>query len=501
MASSAPELTGWRARGTAFGLGAVAACGQAPLGFWWLALPAFAAIIALVARAPDMRRAAGLAWWAGAGHFALALSWIVEPFLIDIGRHGWMAPFALVLMAGGLALFWALAGAVSVGFRWRALGFAVALAAAEYARSQVFTGFPWALPGHIWIGAAPGQGAAFAGAHGLTLATLLVAVLPVVWGWRGAVAVVGVVAAAWWGGTARLSLPLPARADAPLIRLVQPNTDQAGKWDRTRARAIMDTQLAMTAAAPPVELVIWPETSIPYLLDGAPDIPLALAGAGQGAPVLAGVQRTDGTARFWNSLIVAAPDGQVAASYDKHHLVPFGEYLPLGDLVYAWTGLGAFATVEGYGYSTGPGPAVLDLGPRLGRAIPLICYEAVFPEIPRHAPGPRADWMVQITNDAWFGVLTGPFQHFALARLRAVEMGLPLVRVANTGVTGVIDARGMVTAALPFGTRGTLDAALPPALPPTPYARFGDTPVLMLLAGLFLLARPRRPLDRNVTQA
>jgi apolipoprotein N-acyltransferase len=133
--------------------------------------------------------------------------------------------------------------------------------------------------------------------------------------------------------------------------------------------------------------------------------------------------------------------------------------------------------------------------------IPLICYEAVFPGIPRNAPGPRADWMVQITNDAWFGKLTGPFQHFALARLRATEMGLPLLRVANTGVTGVIDARGQVVAALPFETRGALDAVLPPALPPTPYARFGDGPVLLLLAGLALAARPRRPLDRNVTQA
>lgn len=487
----------WPARGAAFGLGAVAASGQAPLGFWWLALPALAAIVTLVARAPSARSAAVLAWWAGGGHFLLALSWIVEPFLIDVARHGWMAPFALALMAGGLALFWGLAGAVSVWFRLRPMGFAVALAAAEYGRANVLTGFPWAMPGHIWIGTPVMQGAAFVGAHGLTLATLVAASLPVMWGWRGLVPGVAIIGLAWGAGAVRLAQPLAAAPDAPVVRLVQPNTDQALKWDRDRAQAIMDGQLDQTSAPPRVDLTVWPETSVPYLLDDRADIPLALAAAGQGAPVMAGVQRTDGTARYWNSLAVVAPDGQVAAIYDKHHLVPFGEYLPFGDLLSEVFGLGAFAAVQGYGYTPGPGPAVLDLGPRLGRVIPLICYESVFPAIPRRAPGPRADWMVQITNDAWFGTLSGPYQHFALARMRAVEMGLPLLRAANTGVTAVIDARGQVVAALPFGQRGTLDAALPPALPPPPYVWFGDGPVLVLLAGLALLARPRRPLDRG----
>jgi apolipoprotein N-acyltransferase len=494
-------VTGWAARGAAFGLGAVAAAGQAPLGFWWLALPALAAIIALVARAPSARAAAGAAWWAGLGHFGLALSWIVEPFLIDIARHGWMAPFALLLMAAGLALFWGVAGALSVLFRRRAMGFAVSLAAMEYARSHVFTGFPWALPGHIWIDTPLAQGAALAGAHGLTLLTLVLAVPPAALGLRGAGVAALAVAAAWWGGAARLAAPVPARADAPLIRLVQPNTSQSDKWDRARARATFEGLLDLTAAPPAVALTVWPETAVPYLLEeGAADIPLAVALAGQGAPVLIGVQRTDGSLRYWNSLAVVAPEGRIAAAYDKHHLVPFGEYLPLGDLLHAWFGLAAFATTEGYGYSAGPGPAVLDLGP-LGRAIPLICYEAVFPAIPRHAPGPRADWMVQITNDAWFGTLTGPYQHLALARLRAVETGLPLVRVANTGITAMVDARGQVVASLPLGRRGALDAALPATLPAPPYARWGDLPVLLLLAGLALLARPPRPLDRRPPRA
>ncbi len=198
-----------------------------------------------------------------------------------------------------------------------------------------------------------------------------------------------------------------------------------------------------------------------------------------------GIQRASGD-RFWNSLRVLEREGTVAAQYDKHHLVPFGEYVPFGDLAGDWFGVTAFASQAGNTYSAGTGPAVLNLG-RMGKVLPLICYEAVFPGGVNSAPE-RADWILQITNDAWFGVWTGPFQHAAQARLRAVEQGLPLVRVANTGVTEVVDARGRVVAGLPFGTIGALDAALPGALPPTPYSRFGEGPYLLLLAGLALMA-------------
>ena len=204
----------------------------------------------------------------------------------------------------------------------------------------------------------------------------------------------------------------------------------------------------------------------------------------KGRPVAAGLQREEG-GLFFNSLRVLEGDGEEVARYDKHHLVPFGEYVPFGDLAYRWFGITAFAAQAGSTYSAGPGPALLDLGP-LGLVLPLICYEAVFPRLANAAPA-RADWMLQITNDAWFGIHTGPFQHFDQARLRAVEQGLPLIRVANTGVTAVIDARGRVVQALPFGEAGLLDASLPAALPLTPYARRGDGPVMLLLVGLALL--------------
>ena len=460
--------------------GALAALGQEPLGLWWLALPGYALLVRLVAT----RRGAGwLGLIGGAAHFALALNWIVEPFLIDPTAYAWMIPFAVVLLSFGLALFWAGAAWAASRLPRPALAFAVTLTAAEMLRGHVLTGFPWALPGHIWFHTPVLQTASLFGGYGLTLLTLLSAAglsrlrpLPVT-------TAALLVAAAWGFGSYTLSQPGPAPRDVTL-RLIQPNAAQALKWDPALAQTHFDRLMRLTAEGPARDLTIWPETALPYSLDLHPEIYGMVAGVGHGAPVAIGAQRIDGNLA-WNSLTVITPDGAEAARYDKAHLVPFGEYIPAGDVLYRLFGLRAFASQAGAGYSAGPGPQVIDLGPRLGKVLPLICYEAVFPQDVRAAPA-RADWMLQITNDAWFGGLTGPFQHAALARLRAIEMGLPLVRVGNTGVTAVYDARGRTVASLPFQTEGALEAALPGALPPTPYARWGEAPVLVLLAGLAL---------------
>ncbi len=470
------------------------ATGQAPLGFWWLTLLGLAAFVHLVTQVEGARSAAWLALFGGTGYFALALSWIIEPFLIDVARHGWMAPFAVVFLSFGLALFWAVAGGLAARLPHgpaRVLGFAGILAAVELARGYVLTGFPWALIGHVWIDTPMAQVAALIGPSGLTLLTVVAVALLVAFRWRGAGAGAVLLAAGLAFGMARLAEPEPA-ARGVTLRLVQPNADQRVKWNPDVARVLFDRQLAFTALAPQPDLVIWPETAVPYLLEDNPGVGQAIATAAAGSPVVTGVQRYDGV-QAWNSLAVIGTGGTTLATYDKHHLVPFGEYMPFGELLYDLFGLRAFAARQGNGYVAGPGPQVIDLGGRLGRFAPLICYEAVFPQDLRGLPV-RADWILQITNDAWFGTLTGPYQHLAQARFRAIEQGLPLVRVANTGISGVIDARGRVVSVLPRGIASYLDAGLPGAMAERPYARWGEVPVLVLLAGLgaWVLMRARQ---------
>lgn len=479
---------GWRPLGLPFALGAIAALGQAPVGFWWATVAAMAGVTWLVSRAGSARSAFLIGLGAGTGHFLLALSWIVEPFLIDSVRHGWMAPFAVVLLSAGMGLFWAVAAALAIKVRSPALGFVAAFTGLEWARGVILTGFPWAMLGHVWIGTPVDQLAALVGPSGLSLVLMLAAALPVLWRRRGILGSVAVLGLALGFGLWRLSLPLPEPRDGSL-RLVQPNAEQSLKWDAALADEFLNRLLLLTAEGTPADLTIWPETAVPYMLEYAPTVAGMVTIASQGRPVAVGIQRED-AGLYYNSIRVLAGDGAETARYDKAHLVPFGEYFPFGDLAYRWFGIKAFAAQSGATYSAGPGPAVLDLGD-LGKVLPLICYEVIFPRDVNAAPE-RADWMLQVTNDAWFGVWTGPFQHFAQARLRTVEQGLPLVRVANTGVTAVIDARGRVIDQLPFGTMAALDTRVPGALPPTVYSRWGDGPVLLLLAGLALVAMIRR---------
>lgn len=483
-----------RLRGGALAIlsGLVAGLGHAPYDLPYLALLGFAGVVWLWRGAGSGARAALFAWLAGVGYFGLTLSWIVEPFLVDIARHGVFAPFAIFGMSAGLSLFWALAGWIA----WRLApgrlaGFAAALALAELARALVLTGFPWALPAYIWTDTPLAQAAALIGPHGLTLVTvasaaLLAALRPL----PVAAAVLGL-AALWGHGTLRLAEPLAP--PGPVVRLVQPNAAQHLKWRRDMIELFYERQLAASAAPadPRPDVIIWPEAAVPFLLGMRPDLEAEIAAAGQGALTLIGIRRYDDEARWFNALAAFAPDGTLLAQYDKHHLVPFGEYMPGAPIL---DRLGLSALTEGLvgGYSGGPGPALVSL-PGLPAFQPLICYEAIFPEEilrGRSRPG----WLVQVTNDAWFGTYSGPYQHLAQARMRAIEQGLPLARAANTGVSAVIDPHGRVVDSLPLGTQGHLDARLPPALPPTLYARTGDLPAALaalLLLGLGVALRRR----------
>lgn len=475
-----------------FGLGLLVATGLAPLGWWFVALPALGLALHRITRAARPGRAA---FAAGFGYFGFGLSWIIEPFLVDIARHGWMAPFALVLMAAGGAAFWSIPTALAARLAGtargpRLAGIAAALFLSDWLRGWIFTGFPWARLGQIWTDTPVAQVASVIGSLGLSAVTLGLAALAAASPRRGTAlaTAIGLGLAGW--GEGRLHQPPPAPGSPPestLIRLVQPDADQALKWDPVWAAAFYDRLLGLSGGEGRLgrpDLVIWPETAVNFVLEWEPQELERIAHAAQGAQVITGIQRAEGR-RFYNSLVAIAADGRLEAVYDKAHLAPFGEYMPLGDQL-ARLGITAFAAQEGGGYSAGAGMAVLGL-PGLPAFQPLICYEAIFPRHLREAPA-RPGWLLQITNDAWFGLFSGPYQHLEQARLRAIESGLPLIRVANTGVSAVIDARGRVVAELGLGQLGRIDAWLPGALPPTPWMRRGDTPLVVLAALALALA-------------
>jgi apolipoprotein N-acyltransferase len=489
-----------RRMATALAAGAALTLAQPPLGWWWAALPALALLAALwragAADARPARRAFAVGWAAGTGFFLSGLWWIAEAFFVDAARHGWMAPFAIAGMAAGLALFWGAGFALAAraagqgatrGGLFAALALAGAWALAEYARSTVLTGFPWALPSYALSQSPLAQVGSLTGPHGLGFALLLCGLAPGLLRGRARAAAVaaaaGLIALGWvWGAGREGAAPLAA-PDAPVIRLVQPNAPQRDKWRPEMRRMFFERLITLsTPAGAPPALTVWPETAITWLLEREPALRARIADAAGGAVVLTGAQRVapgaDGTPEWRNAVQALGPDGAVIAAYDKHHLVPFGEYLPLGGLM-AKLGLGALA---GGSFGAGPGPALMTL-PGLPPIQPQICYETIFPaEILTGADRPAL--IVQVTNDAWFGASAGPRQHFQQARMRAIEQGAPVARAANTGISAMIDAHGRVVAAIGLNRAGMIEAPLPPAAPPTLYARTGDLPWVALIAAL-----------------
>lgn len=480
--------------------------GHAPIHLpwgWFIAMPG---LIWLVATAPTPRAGAWIGWAAGFGHFITLFHWMGYPFLVDAEQFAWLMPLPVLIFPAFLAIFWAAAlwaarrlwpGGMIAG----ALLVAALLSLAGIARSFAFTGYPWGLPGYIWLDLPPMQAAAWVGPFGMTLATLILTALPLLAlaGRRWGVLALSLVAAAgiWAAGDARLTQPTTYAPDAPVLRLVQPNAPQHLKFAPGYREKFYERLLALAAApsdpaigAP--DLVIWPETAVYFLLDENPDQIARIARAAHGATVALGTMRREKSSprdRWYNSLAVVLPDGTLGAIYDKHHLVPFGEYMPFWPVM---RHLGLPQFTAGPGFSAGPGPRTLSL-PGLPSFSPLICYEAIFPwEVV--APGPRPDWLLQITNDAWFGPWAGPHQHYAQTRIRAIEQGLPMVRAANTGISAIIDAHGRVVASLPLDTVGKIDAKLPAALPATIYARTGDWPAIaaIVILALVTISRWRR---------
>lgn len=501
------RLTGlsWRRQLlAAIGLGAVSALALPPVHAVPLLLLGIPGLLALAGAAAGWRRAAWLGFAWGWGHGVAGIYWVTHAILTDVATYWWLVPLAAPGLAIPLALFVVppvlVARALPAGWR-RVLGFAGAFVLAEMARGVLFSGFPWNLMGTVWAFAAlPVQGAAVIGVHGLSLLTLVLAGLPLLAGWRPWAGAAAVLAGLAGFGAWRLAQPAPP-APGVWVALVQGNVAQELKWRPELRLPNFNRYLALTAeavaAAPPgVPIaVIWPETASPFLLAQDPEaIRLASAALPPRARLLGGTVRAefgpDGRlARLFNSLVVLEPGGRIAGLYDKAHLVPFGEYMPLGGV------LPIRMVTGGLDFSAGPGPVAL-APPGLPAFGALICYEVIFPDAV--VPTPRPDWLVNITNDGWFGISAGPWQHLAAARLRAVEEGLPLARAAQTGVSALFDARGRRLVALPLGGAGVVGAALPGPEAPTLFARFGLAVPLAAATLALLLAAVRPPRRRRV---
>jgi len=512
----------WVGRGLALLAGLAAGLAHPPFGV----LPGLLgyALMLWVVEAPaarPLRRAFFRGWLAGLGYFAVSVWWIVEPFMVDAKSQGWMAPFGLIFLASGLALFWGAAAALYRALRpagfGRVLVFAACLSGAEWLRGHVLSGFPWDLPGESWrAGSAPSQAAALVGVYGLSWITLAIASAPVVLfdarERRARAVALGVALAALAGlygfGVMRLRGSAATSASAPLVRVVQADIDQKDKWRPENLDQIFATYLDLSRRQGAVrpDIIIWPEGALPAVVDQllAPNLPYApqlAAALAPGQTLLMGANRAKpgpaGQYRYFNSLVAFRREAvglKVTGIYDKHHLVPFGEFMPLADLA---TKVGFRSLVHMPDDFT-PGPPARPLSAEgVPPVQPLICYEALFPGLAREGRAPaglRPAWILNISNDAWFGVTSGPLQHLNLASYRAIEEGLPIVRATPTGVSAVVDAYGRLLpgARLGLGGFGVIDARLPPALEPTPYVRWGDGGyLLMLLAAMGVAVRNR----------
>ncbi|MDX2257375.1 MAG: apolipoprotein N-acyltransferase [Hyphomicrobiaceae bacterium] len=533
LAHQVGRLACWRRALAAFSAGAASVLSLAPFHLWPVLALTLPVLVWLIdgqkrtragSRLSGMRAAAGDGWWFGFGYFLAGVFWIGEAFLVEAHIFGWMMPFAVGLMAAGLALFLALAAAAARLY-WpeglaRLLVLAVALAVSEYLRGHVFTGFPWNVIGYALT--APlvmMQSAGLVGIYGLTLIAVSALAAPLVAiadarridrGVGAAVAAYTLVPLALLAGygVARLVAPDPQPVAGVRLRLVQPSIPQAEKWSADSQAWIFNEHLMLSRQDAQgrvddldgITHVIWPEAAMPFLPLATPQ---ALEAIGrllpQGTYLVSGALRIENSEigdrvepskapvrRVFNSMLVFGTGGGLVTLYDKIHLVPFGEYLPFQETLEA-IGLESLTRLRG-GFAVGERPRRLLAVPGLPPASPLICYEAIFPAaIVQGAERPGL--LINVTNDGWFGETTGPYQHLHQARVRAVEEGVPMVRSANNGVSAVIDGKGRIVAEIGLNVRGAVDAPLPPALEPPLYARFGDnTFAAILTVYLFALA-------------
>jgi apolipoprotein N-acyltransferase len=511
---------GWRRALMAFLAGAASTLALAPTNLWPVMFVTFPPLVWLLdgigaARRGGIGAAFAIGWWFGFGYFLAGLYWIGSAFLVDAKTFGWLLPFAVTMLPAGLAMFTGV-GLVAARLLWtpsrfRVLTLAAALSSAEWLRGHMFTGFPWNVFGYALTTPLPlAESVAIFGVWGLTFVAVAVFATPAVLANDTRRSLMPVVLAggtlatlAAYGGLRLASNPTEM-VDGVHLRIMQPNIPQDERFSYAAKPQIMNRYVLMSqrtgeaSGLRGVTHLIWPESAFPFFLTREPDALSMIADMlAPNTTLITGAARlaepVPGRSgkRAYNSIYVIDHSGSILASYDKLHLVPFGEYLPFQDFLEG-AGLTQLTNVPG-GFL--PGERRRRIAVRgAPDMLPLICYEVIFPgeAVPK---GERPGWLLNLTNDAWFGMSVGPYQHFQQTRVRAIEEGLPLIRAANSGISAVIDPLGRVIAALPLGQEGLLDSALPRPAQITIYGRMGDLLFIIAVVGTIaasLLIRLKR---------
>jgi apolipoprotein N-acyltransferase len=519
---------GWKRALIALVAGSASALAMAPFNAWpvlFLTLPVAVFLIdgAAAGKWRGIPAAALSGFWFGLGYFVPGLYWTGYAFFVDAQTFAWLSPFAVLGLPAYLALYPALGFALA-RLLWthdasRLLALAASLTISEWLRGQLLTGFPWNAFGYaLSEPLALAQAASLVGLWGMTFLTVAIFASPAVLidsnargrkPWIVPAAALALLLAMGVFGAIRLSLQ-PTRMVADVkLRIMQPNLQQDVKFNYGAKQEVMRKYLTLSdrASGPQstgvrdASILIWPESAFPFFLTREADAMAEIADLlPKGTVLITGSVRVpDDTppgvriTRAYNSIYVIDHDGSVLSIYDKLHLVPFGEFLPFQDWMEK-AGLTQLTKVQG-GYIAGTRRRSLDI-PGAPRALPLICYEAIFPGNVAERDD-RPGWIVNLTNDGWFGISTGPYQHLQQARMRAIEEGLPVVRAANTGISAVIDPMGRIVARLGLGIEGVLDASLPAAAAPTVYARFGNISAAILVAIALTLVLRRRLSRQN----
>ena len=517
---------GWKRAAIALVAGALSALAMAPFNAWPVLFLTFPVAIWLIDGAGAGRwrgvpAAAMSGFWFGLGYFVIGLYWIGYAFLVDAPTFAWLMPFAVLGLPAYLALFTAAAFALA-RLLWtrdasRLLALAMSLTITEWLRGHLLSGFPWNSFGYaLSEPLALAQTASLIGLWGMTFLSVAIFASPAVLidgssrgrkPWIAPVAALVLLAVMAAFGTVRLSMQ-PTLLTKVKLRIMQPNLQQDVKFNYAAKAEVMQKYLTLSdrASGPQstgvrdANILIWPESAFPFFLTREADAMAQIAELlPKGTVLITGAVRAPDLppgariTRAYNSIYVIDHDGSVLSVYDKLHLVPFGEYLPFQDAMEK-LGFVQLTRVQG-GFIPGTRRRAMDI-PDAPRALPLICYEMIFPgDIASRDE--RPGWIINLTNDGWFGYSTGPYQHLQQAQMRAIEEGLPLVRAANTGISAVIDPSGRIVARLGLGIEGVLDANLPSALPATVYARLRDIPAAVMVAAALLLVFRRRFARRN----